>query len=73
MEHEAITRLRKIAATPHNPRNIGEWPMPVQPSDLLILFERYDELRKLYAAKLSPAEKKADFASESFMRVNVWR
>jgi hypothetical protein len=44
MEHPSITRLREIAATPSDPRNTHEWPMPVKPSDLRILFERYDVL-----------------------------
>jgi hypothetical protein len=44
MEHESITKLREIANTPHNPRNTHEWPQPVLPSDLLVLFSHYDAL-----------------------------
>jgi hypothetical protein len=72
MEHESITRLREIAATPRNSRNMNEWPMPVKPSDLLILFEHYDELILKNSKAINPSESKVDETPLSFMRVKLW-
>lgn len=48
MSPEIIERLADSANTKPDPRNLGEWTVPIRPSDLCALMEDVQELYNEY-------------------------